>query len=79
MTSTPFAERINVPQEEIIVAKMNCDYDGITAWFEEFNKWCESQKVQAEFFNHWTDEKGNCASFHIPNDKHRLWAKLKYE
>lgn len=73
------ARRMTVPVNEIIVANMQCNITGITAWFNEFDSWCTSQNVQAVFFNHWTDEAGNHASYHIPDETQRLWAKLKYE
>ena len=73
------AWRVTIPTEEIIVAKMNCDYYEVTKWFNAFTSWCSEQGVHAELFNHWTDESGNHASYYIPNETHRLWAKLKWE
>jgi hypothetical protein len=73
------ARRFAIPTEHIIIANMNCDYHDITKWFNEFTSWCGEQGVQAELLNHWTDESGNHASYYIPDETHRLWAKLKWE
>lgn len=46
--------------------------------WEDINQWCSKNNIEYKFYNHWSDETGECFSFEIKDEAHRILFKLRW-
>lgn len=42
------------------------------------DEWCDQQGIAVRLLNHWTDQRGECYSFRIPNTEHQTLFILRW-
>jgi hypothetical protein len=63
----------------VVVVPIRQPETALISWFDNVYKWCEDNGVNLKFMNAWHNEKGEWASFDIPDEQQRFWFTLKWK